>query len=437
MHSTRKLAAWIGPGIYVITTLASALLLFEVQPIIGKFILPWFGGSPAVWTTSMVFFQTLLFAGYAYAHLSQKLLGARTQAVVHIALLAVAACLLPIAPDASWKPDVPAAPTWHILSLLGVSVGLPYFVLSATGPLVQAWFCRAFPGRSPYRLYAVSNFGSLVALMAYPFYVEPHLAVGRQAWYWALGFAGFAVLCALCACLAALAGRSNVGDEPSAIGNAPAAAREPSRSVRCAWLALPALASLMLLATTNHVCQDVAVMPLLWVAPLALYLLSFIICFDHPRWYRPGWYAPAALLLLLAVGVVDQLITTGSGVAFSFGQEIGLQLAALFAFCMLCHGELARLRPDPRYLTSYYLLISAGGALGGWLVSLVAPLVFATFFEWRLALVVGCLLAAWVLVEGQPQSLLRRRFALIAPALLLVFVGLSCARRWDRAAPPN
>ncbi len=194
-----------------------------------------------------------------------------------------------------------------------------------------------------------------------------------------------------------------------------------------AWLALPALASAMLLATTNHVCQDVAVMPLLWVAPLALYLLSFIVCFDHPRWYQAPAWAAAVLVLLVAVGLVDQLITAGSGVAFSFGQEIGLHLAALFAYAMLCHGELARLRPDPRYLTSYYLHISAGGALGGSLVSLAAPLVFATFFEWRLGLVAGCLLAAWVLLENRPESFLRRRFALVAPALLLCFLGVSCA----------
>ena len=343
--------------------------------------------------------------------------------MVHIGLLAAAMWMLPIAPDLSWKLDADSAPTWRILCLLTASVGLPYFVLSATGPLVQAWFCRSFPGRSPYRLYAISNFGSLLALVAYPFYVEPHFAVGRQTWIWAAGFVLFAAMCALGACSAATAGRSK--SSSATAGSSPSASAPPW-SVRLAWLALPALASMMLLATTNHVCQDVAVMPFLWVAPLALYLLSFIICFDHPRWYLRKLYAPAALVLLLAVGAVDQLITGGSGVAFSFVQEIALHFAALFCLCMVCHGELVRLRPDPRYLTSFYLLISAGGALGGVAVSLVAPLVFSTFFEWRLALVVGCLLAAWVLLEGQEQSFLRRRFVLIAPALLLGFVGLSC-----------
>ena len=166
-----------------------------MQPIISKFILPWFGGSPAVWTTAMVFFQTLLFAGYAYAHLTTQYLRPRWQAAVHVGLLVAAVAMLPIAPSASWKVAADAAPTWHILCLLAVSVGLPYFVLSATGPLVQAWFCRSLDGRSPYRLYALSNFGSLVALVGYPFYVERRFDVGRQAWLWGLGFVGFALVC--------------------------------------------------------------------------------------------------------------------------------------------------------------------------------------------------------------------------------------------------
>ncbi len=419
---------------YLLTTLVSALLLFEVQPIISKFILPWFGGSPAVWTTCMVFFQTVLFAGYAYAHLSEKYLRPRTQALVHVGLLAAAIWMLPIGPDLSWKLAAGTSPTWRILCLLTVSVGLPYFVLSATGPLVQAWFCRSFPDRSPYRLYAVSNFGSLLALVAYPFYVEAHFAVGRQAAIWATGFLFFAALCAVGACCAALVGRA-AGAAPDRPDDSQGDSTRltPRWPDRLAWLALPALASMMLLATTNHVCQDVAVMPFLWVAPLALYLLSFIICFDHPRWYVRKLFAPAALVSLMSVGVVDQLITGGAGVAFSFGQEIALHFTALFCLCMVCHGELVRLRPDPRFLTSFYLLISAGGALGGLLVSLVAPLVFSTFLEWRLALVVGCLLAAWVLLAGQQQSFFRRRFALIAPSLLLVFAGMSCVPKFHAA----
>lgn len=417
---------------YSLMTLLSAFLLFEVQPIISKFILPWFGGSPAVWTMCMVFFQSLLFGGYAYAHLSVKYLRPRAQALVHIGLLAAAVCLLPIAPDLSWRLNADSAPTWRILSLLTVSVGLPYFVLSSTGPLVQAWFCRSLEGHSPYRLYALSNVGSLIALLGYPFFVEPRYAVDRQTWLWSVGFGLFAALGAVGATLAARENRSV--SERSASPGSNAREQAPAWRRQLCWLALPALASMMLLATTNHVCQDVAVMPFLWVAPLSLYLLSFIICFDHPRWYWRREYAFAALASLGIVTAIDQLITGGAGIAFSFSQELILHFTALFCLCMVCHGELVRLRPDPRYLTSFYLMISGGGALGGLFVSLVAPRLFSTFAEWRLGLVLGCLLAVWVLFEGQPQSFIRRRFAVLAPAVLAAYLGLNWLPQFQAGA---
>ncbi len=417
---------------YSLMTLLSAFLLFEVQPIISKFILPWFGGSPAVWTTCMVFFQSLLFGGYAYAHLSVKYLRPRAQALVHMGLLVAAVCLLPIAPDLSWRLDAESAPTWRILCLLTVSVGLPYFVLSATGPLVQAWFCRSLQGHSPYRLYALSNLGSLIALLGYPFFVEPRYAVDRQTWLWSAGFGLFAALGALGAIVAARANRAPGAPSPGSNANT----YEPAPSWRrqLCWLALPALASMMLLATTNHVCQDVAVMPFLWVAPLSLYLLSFIISFDHPRWYWRREYALAALASLGIVTTIDQLITGGAGIAFSFSQELILHFTALFCLCMVCHGELVRLRPDPRYLTSFYLMISAGGALGGLFVSLAAPRLFSTFAEWRLGLVVGCLLAVWVLFEGQPQSFIRRRFAVLAPAVMAAYLVVNWLPQFQAAS---
>ncbi len=420
---TKQTAIRLVAGNYALATLLSALLLFEVQPIISKFILPWFGGSPAVWTTCMVFFQTLLFGGYAYAHLTATYVRPRVQAIVHLALLAAAVCMLPITPDASWKLEAASAPTWRILSLLAVSVGLPYFVLSATGPLVQAWFSRSVGSHSVYRLYALSNVGSLVALLGYPFWVERRYGLGEQTWLWAVGFVLFAALCGVAAICAAVARRASAETPHETSANS-VKIKKPSWQDRLAWLALPALASMMLLATTNHVCQDVAVMPFLWVAPLALYLLSFIICFDHPRWYHRKGFAFAALAGLCAVVAVDQLITGGSGIAFTFTQELALHFFALFALCMVCHGELVSLRPDPRYLTSFYLMISAGGALGGMLVSLVAPHVFSTFAEWRLGLVIGCLVAVRVLFQDQPESFVRRRFAVIAPTLLLVFAAL-------------
>jgi len=410
---------------YASTIFLSALLLFEVQPVVSKFILPWFGGSPAVWTTCMLFFQTVLFAGYAYAHCSERLLNPRWQAVVHLALIVAALAVLPITPDVGWKPQADDAPTWRILCLLAASVGLPYFLLSTTGPLVQAWFSRSFPGRSPYRLYALSNIGSLLALLSYPFYVEPTFDVIRQTHLWAYGFVAFALLCGYGAVTAARIPRLGT-EQPNDPDKSLAEPEVPTAGRRALWLALPGFASLMLLATTNHVCQDVAVMPFLWVVPLSLYLLSFIICFDHERWYMPQVYGLAALVTLCLAAGMDQLITGGAGIAFSFTQELAIHFAALFCVCMLCHGELVRLRPDPRYLTSFYLMISAGGALGGIFVSLIAPAIFSTFFEWKIGLVGGCLLAALVVLGGQEHSRVRRRLVLATPAMLLAFIGLNC-----------
>ncbi len=395
------------PGlIFAITILVSAFLLFQVQPLISKFILPWFGGCPAVWTTCMLFFQVVLFAGYSYAHLVGSRMTVGWQAAVQVAILLAAVALLPIAPAASWKPTGSDGPTWRILLLLTATVGLPYFVLSTTSPLVQVWFSHSYPGRSPYRLYALSNFGSLAALLSYPFLFEPAFDLPRQSWLWSGAFVGYVVLCGACAgwlwvrkpCATAAPGLDpDVAVSPAATGL--------SGLRWLLWVFLPACASLVLLATTNHVCQDVAVVPFLWVAPLALYLLSFILCFDHPRWYVRGlWATLAASAVLVAAGpgfllaaldkvMVGLHIRAASDLSLDFIQQLVLYFSAMFFICMVCHGELARLRPSPRRLTSYYLCIAAGGALGGVFVSLVAPLIFSTFFEWKLGLVLSFLVA--------------------------------------------
>jgi hypothetical protein len=418
------LLAWI----FALTIFLSAFLLFEVQPILSKYILPWFGGSPAVWTTCMVFFQTVLFAGYAYAHWSQRWFSPRIQGCVHLLLLAGALALLPIAPTLDWKPAGDGSPTWRILALLTVCVGLPYFVLSTTGPLVQAWFSRTLPGRSPYRLYALSNIGSLLALLSYPFYVEPMFASGVQANYWTWGFIAFAVLCAVTAIVSSLFAWRNQNANEQQVGESIRAEQiatpAPTLGRRLLWLALPAFASFMLLATTNHVCQDVAVIPLLWIMPLSLYLLTFIICFDHDRWYNRKAFALAAIMALLFITAVDQLITTGANVSFSFVVELAAYFIALFCLCMVCHGELARIKPAAKYLTSFYLMISAGGALGGLFVSLLAPVLFSTYFEWKIGLVVGGIIAAVVVLGARSQHNLKKLYYL-APVLVLLFVGFN------------
>ncbi len=384
-------AAWLGWN-FAATSLLGAWLLFQVQPLIGKFILPWFGGCPAVWTTCMLFFQALLFGGYALAHFLQRVAPPRWQTVVHLGLVATAVACLPIDPAVAWKPTDQSLPTWRILSLLTVSVGLPYFALAATSPLVQVWFSRSYPGRSPYRLYALSNFGSLAALLSYPLWVEPAFALPGQSRLWSVGFMLYAALCA-----AGAVGVWRLRLRPIGLGDGPREIAPPTWRRRALWLLLPACASWMLLAATNHVCQDVAVVPLLWVVPLALYLVSFILCFDHPRWYHRGVWSVLALSLIVLVSAMD-FLHAWAGFSPNYLQDLLVSFGVLLAVCMVCHGELVRLRPEPRRLTEFYLYVAAGGVLGGVLVALAAPLVFHRFLEWPIGLVLSYVLAAIVLL---------------------------------------
>ncbi|MCF7784940.1 MAG: fused MFS/spermidine synthase [Prosthecobacter sp.] len=416
------------PGLILAAlSLLSAFLLFQVQPIISKFILPWFGGSPGVWTTCMLFFQVVLFAGYAYAH-TLTLLPRRWQGILHGVLLGAAIAMLPIAPSEMWKPTGMEDPALRILLLLFVSVGLPYFVLSSTSPLVQVWFTRTTNGASPWRLYALSNIGSLAALLSYPLFFEVHWDVVEQTTLWAVGFGAFVVL--------SLAGiwldRTHaIEAESKPVEVVDTAADHPGWLKRIQWVLLPALASCVLLSATNHVCQDVAVIPFLWVVPLSLYLLTFIICFEHERWYA----RICALWALLALPVlfltctesrlqgqpmwsefekmmhthVEPLLNQLTGQKFhlsnidltpNFIWELGWSFSAMFIACMLCHGELTRLKPAPRRLTEFYLLMSFGGALGGLFVSLGAPHLFTTFAEWPISLIVVAALACYVLLRS-------------------------------------
>ncbi len=403
---------------YAATIFTSAFLLFQIQPLIGKYILPWFGGSPAVWTTCLLFFQTLLFAGYAYAHLIHSRWGPRQQAMIHMGFLAAAALMLGVLPSDRWQPQGYDAPVRSILMILTVSVGLPYFVLSSTGPLLQAWFARSFPGRMPYRLYALSNLGSLLALVSYPFYFESAFTLPRQAILWSAGFIVYALLCGYAAWRLWTGGDARSSRGVKSRRNSRPKTDEPPPAPGwiqyVLWLAWPALASVVLLATTNHVSTDIAAVPFLWVVPLALYLLTFIIAFDRPAWYRR---APVAVLMLAAIYGTGFM--HGLGVGWKNANELGdagmlglfcyflidpttefhvatwqflaVNFAAMFVICLLCHGELVRGRPHPNYLTAFYLMIAAGGALGGAFVTLVAPSLFVTVLEWRLALGVACL----------------------------------------------
>lgn len=429
---------WTTP-LFALTTFLSAFLLFQVQPLLSKAILPWFGGSPAVWTVCMLFFQIVLFCGYVYAHLATKYVPREFQALLHVTLLAVAVSLGPITPDASWKPNPADDPTGRIMLLLTVCIGLPYFLLSATGPLLQSWFARTKSGVSPYRLYALSNVGSLLALLSYPFAFEPAFDIFRQGQLWSWGFFVFAVTCGLCAFANAMQpdapfelkiASETTNDESEAdttndLSNAKTtqstiAPSQPNRVDWTLWIALPMTACVLLIATTNQVCQEVAVIPFLWIVPLTIYLLSFILTFDSTRWYvRSILYGG----LIISTGYSASLLHQG-GKALMMHQLVSF-FSMLFCGCMVCHGELVRMKPHPKYLTSFYLCISAGGALGGMFVGLVAPRIFTSYAEFYWSIVVVLFLPLLVFARDASCPLYRGRSAWLWTALIAVTASLS------------
>ncbi len=375
--------------LYAATIFASAFLLFLVQPVMAKQILPWFGGSATVWTTCLVFFQSALLAGYAYADWLVRRPSPRNGLKLHVVLLVASLALLPIVPAAHWKPSGDENPIWLILGMLVATIGLPYFLLSSTSPLVQAWFARHFPGRSPYRLFALSNLASMLALLGYPFLLEPWIATRTQSLGWSIGYAAFAVLCAA-------TGWASLRLAPQAgapAPNAPAGLDEapPTTARQALWIALSATGSILLLAISNHITQNVAAVPLLWIVPLSLYLLTFILCFDGTGWYRRDLIVSmvAAVLGVMAWTQADPDLTHVLAI------QLGVFCAGLFLACMFCHGELVRLKPAPRWLTRFYLTISLGGALGAVLVGIVAPLVLPAYFELGAALVLCAALLLW------------------------------------------
>ncbi|HLK60499.1 MAG TPA: hypothetical protein VKU00_28315, partial [Chthonomonadaceae bacterium] len=447
---------------YATTIFISAFLLFQVQPIITKIILPWFGGSAAVWTTCLLFFQVVLLLGYLYAHGSVRLLRPVVQGRVHTVLLAVSLFALPILPHESWKPTPTTDPTLGILLLLAATVGLPYFLLSTTGPLLQAWYANnnqeteGSPRPFPYRLYALSNIGSMLALLGYPTLVEPFLTLRWQAYLWTFGYVVFVLLCAF----VALRTRGNVwtsaestsaeaegitlsaGREAEGIQNGnpvenvtSSATRPPGWRDYLLWTLLAACSCTLLLAVTTHLTQNVAPIPFLCILPLSLYLLSFIVCFGKREWRWSPLFLPLPAVALVAMtGFLSLSITQIQGMRlFQFAPMILVMIlvmtSGLFICCLFCHGELARRKPTPRYLTVFYLMISLGGALGGIFVGLVAPHLFRGEYELQIGLALCALLvlftlywdmlqlwqrAAWIMMAGVTCMLL---FALLRQAL--------------------
>ena len=400
----------IAPLLFAGTIFSSAFLLFLVQPLIAKQILPWFGGSAAVWTVCMVFFQTLLLGGYAYADALSRRAPPRRQAIVHSVLLLASLASLPILASTAWKPAVGDDPTLAILGLLVATIGLPYFLLSSTGPLLQAWLARADWGASVYRYFSLSNAASLLSLLAYPVLIEPWLALRVQAVGWSVAYGVFVALCIGCALTALAMKRAPQLFErttpPSDDDRPP-----PTAADQLLWLLLPAMGTWLLLAVTNRLTQNVAAIPFLWILPLSAYLVTFILCFESDRWYRRSLFLPlggAALLLggwALRENLGSQLLT-----------GVPLYVGALFVLCMVLHGETARLRPPPRLLTRYYVLLAAGGAVGGMAVGLLAPVLLNGYYEMGIGLALTAAL-------GVLRWRHRRAAWAVSAALVLVSAG--------------
>ncbi len=399
--------------VYAATIFLSAFLLFQVEPLIAKIILPWFGGSAAVWSAALLFFQLALLAGYLYAHFLIRRFQPKAQTVMHASLLAASCALLPILPAPHWKPSQVGDPTLRILLLLGATIGLPYFLLSSTTPLLQAWYVRATGSQAPYRLFALSNFGSMLALASFPFLVEPNFTSRQQAFGWSAAYVIFAALCAFAAWSSR--GRSSVVSESQPY------ARPPLPSMLL-WVALAACASTLLVSITNHLSQNVAPIPLLWVLPLALYLATFILAFESDRIYRRWLFVP---LLFLALGAMAYMIWANAG-NVHIRVLIPTFAAGLFVCCMMCHGELARRKPAPAQLTAFYVMISLGGALGGIFVAIIAPRLFREYLELQVGLVACALLAIivfWDAVSRRIGAWMLRSALIIGAGVLVGYLA--------------
>jgi hypothetical protein len=410
---------------YAATIFLSAFLLFQVQPILAKLVLPWFGGAAAVWTISLAFYQLTYLFGNAYAHfLIQR--GDRLSFRLHSAILLSSLLLLPILPSPFWQPSGNQEPTWRILGLLAATVGLPFLLLSATSPLLQAWYARNREGAQPYRFYALSNAGSILALLSYPVLVEPLLATRLQARIWSLAYGAFAILCGAMAFRQPAIRFWTAKEKP--------ATDRPGWKLQLLWLFLAATPSALLLSITRHISENIAAVPLLWIVPLALYLLSLIGCFEGHRWYRRSWFLRLLPVALggMAYALLPQFENAGPPLT------IPLYCAGLFICCMVCHGEMADLKPRPQFLTHFYLMVSAGGALGGIFVALVAPRIFRGLYELPLSLGM-CAIAVLIALLREPRISSRRlgapvRLAAAGMTLLLLGLLFNVVRQQSREA---
>jgi hypothetical protein len=382
--------------VYSITVFANAALLFTVQPMVAKMILPYLGGSPAVWNTSMVFYQACLLAGYAYAHFGSSWLGIHRHALLHLILVFAAISVLPIALPVHWFEDPSSTPVPLVLAVLSLAIGFPFFILSAGAPLLQKWFAQAnhAASRDPYFLYAASNAGSIAGLLAYPFFFERTLNLNQQSHLWFNGYLVLAVLITLCVLyfLRPLSSNTNPTPEPfSAHGHAFAGSGLVTWARRMRWLLWSLVPSSLLLGVTSYVTTDIVSAPFFWVVPLAAYLLSFVIAFARPAWATNTFVVRRQAFLLLGAAITIWMHATRPDWLI-----LPLHLIAFFATALVCHGQLAQDRPQTARLTEYYLWISVGGVLGGAFNALIAPLIFKSVIEYPLAIAAAAFLRPYV-----------------------------------------
>ena len=370
--------------VYTSSIFVSALLLFSVQPLFTRMVLPRLGGSPAVWSVAMVFFQSLLLAGYAYAHYLTQIRSRAVAVAVHLVLLVIAGLSLPLSIASGWGEPPTSGYAFWLLGLFAVSIGLPFFALAANNPLLQVWFVRTghFNGPDPYFLYASSNIGSFLALLSYPVLLEPMFTLRTQNLLWSGGYGVLIVLIAGCGVLLLRSPATEAADRPAGERDAPA----PPWMLRARWIFLAAVPSGLLIAVTAHISTDVAAAPLLWVLPLSLYLLTWVLVFQSRPLLPHRWMlmaqplAIAGVVILLAIGGEQNLLLT-----------LGGHLLCFFVIAMACHGELARSRPAARYLTGFYVALSFGGMVGGLFAGLIAPFTFSWIAEYPILLALAAL----------------------------------------------
>jgi hypothetical protein len=400
------------PALFALTLFASALLLFAVQPMFTKMVLPMLGGAPAVWSVAMVFFQAALLIGYAYAHLLARTLNAGQAALVHLGVLAAAAVTLPIGIAHGFDAPPSTGIGLWLVALFAASIGLPFVALSASAPLLQSWFAASghTQARNPYVLYAASNLGSFAALLAYPLALESLLTLRMQSWVWSVGFAGLAVLIAVTAMIAA---RGN-GITVTAAG-----VQHPSWRDRAVWAALAAIPAGLVIAVTAHISTDIAAAPLLWVLPLALYLLTFVAVFRE----KP-WFSHDLVLKIVPFLVAPLAITLLGGDREYWLASMALNLLALFVLALACHGEVYARRPAPALLTEFYLWTSLGGVIGGIFAGLLAPHLFNTTYEYPILIVAAVLVLPGAL-QGPLREFLWRVSPVIAVAPLATLLYLA------------